>query len=308
TPTIQGASVYAMGATGFLDCLDLTSGELRWSRDVLEGNKAGNAFYGKACSPLFVGAERSEVEGGMVVVTGGGEGGPTVLAFRAIDGKSVWSAGEDGASYASPVLAPLAGRWQIVSVNANSVTGHAVTSGEILWSYRWPSTFPRASQPRVLPGDRVLLTASYGMGNAMLRIVAGGGEAGLRVERLWESLAMKTKFSNVCLRQGYAYGLDEGRLACMDLKTGKRVWKGGKYGYGQNLLAGAFLVIQVESGEIALARADPLGFEGLARIPALGGKTWNTPALAGGILLLRNDREAVAFHLPLVTRLPPAGF
>ena len=55
--------------------------------------------------------------------------------------------------------------------------------------------------------------------------------------------AMKTKFSNVCVKDGFAYGLDEGRLACLEVATGKRRWKGTNYGYGQNLRVGDHILV-----------------------------------------------------------------
>ena len=49
---------------------------------------------------------------------------------------------------------------------------------------------------------------------------------------------MKTKFSSPVLKDGVAYGLDEGKLIAMDVRTGERLWRGARYGYGQNLLVG----------------------------------------------------------------------
>ena len=42
TPQIDGDWVYALGATGILDGLDLATGELKWSRNVLEEQKSDN--------------------------------------------------------------------------------------------------------------------------------------------------------------------------------------------------------------------------------------------------------------------------
>jgi outer membrane protein assembly factor BamB len=109
--------------------------------------------------------------------------------------------------------------------------------------------------------------------------------------------APRTKFSSASVIAGFAYGLDEGTLACIDLASGERRWREGRYGFGQHTLVGGLLVIQSEPGFIALVKPNPDRLEELARSPALNSKTWNPPTLAGRWLLVRNDREVVCFEL-----------
>ena len=75
------------------------------------------------------------------------------------------------------------------------------------------------------------------------------------------------------------------------------MWKGGRYGHGQLLIASGHLVITTERGQLVLVRATPESHQEIAALPAVSGRTWNNPAIAEGILLVRNDREAVAFDL-----------
>jgi outer membrane protein assembly factor BamB len=180
------------------------------------------------------------------------------------------------------------------------VTGHDPADGRILWEYSWPGNFPKCSQPVPLKEDRVFISAGYGAGCAMLQIQAGSGGS-MTVEEVWRNQTMKTEFTNVVVRDRYLYGLDDGILACVDLATGQRKWKdrAGNYGYGQILLVGDLLLVQSQAGPVALVEATPTRFHELGQLDALHSKTWNNPVLAGKYLVVRNDREAACYELPL---------
>ena len=291
TPTVDRGFVFAYGATGILDCLDVTTGKCVWSRQVLKENNLSNIQWGISASPL--------VFDETVVVTGGNERGPTVLAFIRTTGEPLWRGGTDRASYSSPVLTTLAGRRVILSLNAASLTAHNPVTGEVLLSHPWSEErVPKGAQPIVLEGDRVFLSAGYGNGCVMLQIKAGAANQ-LTATPLWKNMRMKNQFNSVAVRDGFFYGLDDGLLACVTTETGERKWKDGRYGSGQTLLIDDLILIQTEPGPVVLAEAKPDALQELGRIPALSSKTWNHPTLAGRYLLVRNDQEAACYELPV---------
>ena len=291
TPTVQGGRVFAIGATGILECLDAATGERIWSSAVLAENKLENLIWGISASPL--------VYDDVVVVTGGLTNGPTVLAYRRTDGAPLWRAGTDKASYASPILAMIAGRRVVLSVNAASLTAHDPASGELLLTYPWSDDkWPKAAQPVVIGENRVFLSAGYGAGCELLEVKTGA-EGRLVATQVWKNLRMKTQFNSVAARDGFLYGLDDGLLACVEIASGERKWKEGRFGSGQTLLVDDLVIAQSEPGAVVLAEAKPTGFKELGRIPALSTKTWNHPTLAGHYLLVRNSEEMACYDLPV---------
>ena len=115
----------------------------------------------------------------------------------------------------------------------------------------------------------------------------------------FEERSLKSKFANIVVRGGFAFGLDDGILACIDLADGHRAWKGGRYGHGQLLLVEDLILVQAESGEVVLVEAASGAHRELGRFPALEDKTWNHPAFRPPHLLVRNHKEAACYELPL---------
>lgn len=292
TPTIEGDRVYSLGSTGVLSSLDLQTGELRWQKDLAQEHGATRPEWGYAGSPLLL--------DGLVVVAPGGPDGHSVVAYDADSGELVWQAGDDPAAYASPTVMELAGQRQIVVRHLGAVTGHDPSRGTLLWRIAWPGQQPNVAQPLLLGDDRLLISSGYGIGSQLVHFSPSPTGDALIPEVLWESRRMKAKFTNMVPYAGAVFGLDDGVLVSLDPETGERHWKKGRYGHGQLLLVDGTLLILSEAGDVVLVAADPAEHREIARFKALGEKSWNTPALAGRHLLLRNASQAVCFELPLL--------
>lgn len=288
TPTWDDGRVYALGATGELKVFDAPSGELIWKRNVLRDAGARNLTWGMAASPLIVDET--------VVVLPGGPNGRSIIAYDKVTGEERWSSLDDTQAYTSPMLVTLAGRRQILVVGAGRAMGVGADEGMLLWSVPWVTNQGiNVAQPVVVDNSRVFLSAGYGHGASLVEITESA--TGFTAEPVWSNIRMKNKFTSSVLHQGYLYGLDEAILACVDAATGELQWKGGRYGYGQILLASGHIIVLTERGELVLVEATPERHVQRARFQAIEGKTWNHPAIAGGILLVRNANEMAAFSL-----------
>lgn len=285
TPTIADGRVYAIGATGVLSALRLGDGELLWTRDVVAEDGGSLPQWGKSTSPLVVDDK--------VIVQAGGPG-RLLAAYHRDTGEIVWMGGTAVPAYSSPHLATFAGVRQVLMFNRDSFTGHDLETGEELWRQEWQGG-EHVTQPLLVGGDRVLTSAGYGMGSRLYEIARRDGA--FTVTEVWSSPRLKSKFANMVLHQGTIYGLDDGVLVAIDPATGERRWKRGRYGHGQLILVGGLLLIQAENGEVVLVEANPEEHRELARLAALGGKTWNPPALSGRYLLVRNNHEAACYEL-----------
>jgi outer membrane protein assembly factor BamB len=241
-----------------------------------------------AASPLIVDDK--------VIVLPGGTSGKSVVAYNKMTGAPVWRSLSDVQAYVSPMLVELAGRRQIVVVTSTRVVGLVPESGALLWSYAWDTNNGiNVSQPIMVDQNRFFISSGYGKGAALVEVKGGGNS--YTATTIWENGMMKNKFNSSVLYNGYVYGLDEGILSCLDVKTGERKWKDGRYGYGQVLLAGGHLIVTSDKGEVALVKATPNAYTEVARFAALQGQTWNYPAIASGRLLVRNSNEMAAYDI-----------
>ena len=290
TPTYADGKLYSQGATGILQCIEPTTGETVWSRDVGTDTDAVIPTWGFASSPLIVDEK--------VVVFTGGSDGKGMIAYNTADGEVAWTSGDGRQGYCSAHLATLSGVEQILLTSDYGMESFAPETGAKLWEHHWPNAaFQRVVQP-LLPGDNTVIFGDGATQGSRKLSVFKDGDA-WNVTETWMSRRIRPYFNDVVLHDGYVYGFDGNRLMCASAETGELAWRGGRLG-GQLLMLDdmGVLLCLTEKGKILLIEATPESENVLAEMQALDGKTWNHPVVANGHLYVRNAEEAVCYELP----------
>jgi outer membrane protein assembly factor BamB len=312
TPVIGHDSVYTLGCEGKLHCLELTTGRVRWARDIKTEFKLRPGFFGLGSTPLIE-ADK------LIVNVGAVPDGPCVVAFDCKTGKAVWGAGKDwGMSYASPVPAVIHGKRRVmVFAGGETNIGEPVTggllsidpdNGKVDFAFPWRGDrreSVNASNPLVI-GNRVFISECYGAGGAMVEILPD-----FKPKLIWENKAFGTHFM-VALHKdgdapgGYLYGIDghgpaDAFLACVDAATGKEQWKmqpEWKEQVGQRLLiAGTYRahLLQAdgktwmlgEFGHLLRVELTPKEFRDKQRATLFTAtETWTPPVLSRGLMYI----------------------
>jgi outer membrane protein assembly factor BamB len=297
TPTFHAGKIYSLGGSGILNCLDAATGKLVWSKDITADAKAKPSDenlkppgWGYSSSPLVV--------QGVVAVFAGGKEGKGVLAYDAATGELRWSAGKGTHSYSSPQLVKFGQDEQILMLSGHGLEAFEPATGKLLWEHDWNlQDMFRVVQPRLV-GESELIISTPMMEGSRLLTVSKEGDAWTAKEK-WTSKDFKPYF-NDCVQLGdHLYGFDNDILVCIELATGKRKWKKGRYGNGQALLIGeeGQMLVLSETGEAVLTQVSPQELKELGKFKALSGKTWNHPVIAHGKLLVRNSEEMACYEL-----------
>ena len=296
TPTVHDGKVFTQGATGILNCLDAATGQRVWTHNTLEDAGSPNLSWGQCGSPLIV--------DDLVIVSPGSNDVASqakksaVIAYRRDNGEKVWSTGSRVGSYASPHFATLNGVRQVLIYDGLGLVALSPENGHQLWKFDWTNN-PQvnAAQPILVDDQRVLIGSGYGQGSVLIGFHSNDKSDSNEAESRWQSKQFKLKFNSGVRRGDYLFGLDEGMLTCLNLMSGTRLWKQGRYGYGQMLLVEDKLLILSEEGDVVLVPATSETPRELARFHAIDGKTWSHPVLSHGRLLVRNSDEAACFDL-----------
>ena len=289
-PVVAGGIVYTYGAEGKLHAVDLATGKPLWSVDAMRQFEVDKGFFGAAGSPV--------VEDGKVIANVGGRKAG-IVAFEAKTGKIVWTATTDGASYSSGIAATILGRRYIVFLTRAGLVGLEPSNGQVRFQRPWrarQAASVNAATP-IVADNRIFVSAEYGPGAGVLQF------DGTKLTDVWLSdEVLSNHYATSVLHEGTLYGF-HGRqefqpvFRAVDLLSGKVRWSTGSFGAGSVMLAGNRLLIVRESGELVLAAASPASFQQIASAQILPATVRAYPALAGGILYMRNDDTLIAVDL-----------
>ncbi|MCM3904960.1 MAG: PQQ-like beta-propeller repeat protein [Pyrinomonadaceae bacterium] len=286
TPTVDGDTLYALGGSGDLSALNVRTGKVIWTMNVLQKFGGDNITWGISESPLVVGEK--------VLVNAGGPGA-SIVALNKKDGSLIWKSQSDRAGYSSAIPVQVGNTTQVVFFTHKRGLGLDLKDGKLLWEYpRAANNVANAATP-IVCGNRVFISSDYGTGGGVVEIKANGEGA----SEVYFTKEMRNHHSSSILIGDYLYGYSGGILTAMRFDTGEVAWKDRSVGKGSLVYADGNLYALSENGVVGLVEATPAGYreKGRFRIPQDSLPTWSHPVVAGGLLYLRDQDTIYAYDV-----------
>jgi outer membrane protein assembly factor BamB len=294
TPLIADGLVFAVGVTGKFHAIDLKTGAVRWSHDLVTLFKLTgyNAF---ASSPL---AYRSDV----ILPLGGSSEG--VVALNRATGALSWRSERFALGPGSPMLidpdGQKDGQREVVVWGQKEIVAISPDTGQTLWRHRHPSQMGlNISTPVWEPGKPLFVSSAYDGGSRMIRLDRVDGRT--KPEELWFNNRMRLHFGSALrvgnLIIGSSGDFGPAFLVALNVDTGDEVWRDRTFARAQLINANGTLVIVDESGDVALASVSDSGLRVLARKTILTSNAWTPPTLVAGTLYIRDRKEILALDL-----------
>ncbi len=297
TPAVDAGKVYTLGITGILTCFDAKKGEKVWQVDTLNEYKGKNLTFGISGSPL--------IDGDNVLVNVGAKGA-SIVAFNKNTGKEVWKVLDDTASYSSPIIYGKGDDRQAIFLTGKGIVSLAPAGGSVFWQHPFKDKLAESSTTPVVLGD-TLFASSVTLGGVALKL--DNSQAVPKATELWMKKEWHCYFSTpATVGKDHLY-LVTGQasltkavanLHCVELSTGKSLWKRDKVGKYHASLARTGddkLLLIEEDGDLVLVQPDPKEFRELAR-SKICGTTWAHPAISNGRLYIRDAKELICVELP----------
>lgn len=237
------------------------------------------SIQGYSASPVFYkSAVIMPVEGSL---------GCRLVAVHRATGDIVWRVPLRAVkeSYATPLVARVAGRDQVLLIGGESTRGYDPENGALLWECEGPSTFCGATP--AVGGDLMYATAGWPK-RALLAIRADGTGDVTRSHVVWSSDAKAGYIPSPLLHKGLLYAVnDQGLMRCYDAADGRVQWELDFKApfYSSPLLADGKIFVFDRKGKGYVMSAGRA--EGPVITNALPSGAFATPVILAGRLYLR---------------------
>jgi outer membrane protein assembly factor BamB len=305
-PAVSNKYVVTMGPRCHVMCVDTDSGTFRWSINL-------EKEYGTEV-PLWYTGQCPLIDNSIAVIAP--TGNSLMIGVDCDSGKVVWQTPNPNdwkMSHSSIIKTTFFGKKMYVYAALGGVVGISAEGenrGQILWETNLFNHSVVAPAPVILPDNRIYLTAGYGAGSIVIKIVKENDS--YRAE-LSQKLTPKEGFASEqqtpILYQNHLFGIlpkDAGGLktqfvCCSPEDCSNILWSSGKthrFGLGPFIIADNKFFILSDDGELTVAKVSTKEYQQLAKAKILDGvDAWGPLAIVNGRLLARDSKTMVCVDL-----------
>ena len=288
SPVTDGKRVYAWFGTGQLVALD-TSGKLIWSRHLGREYSVFDINWGHSSSPALV-------DNSLILICYH-DTASYLLNLDAASGKTKWRMDRGGTfnSYSTPLIVQTGGTREIVVNSSEGVSGHSLSTGELLWHIQEQNRFPI---PMPVFHDGTIYTSRGYRSGPYMAVRPGGKGDVSRSHVVWRVDTGAPYVSSLVHYNGLLYMAgDVGVLSAIDAKSGQRVWQertGGVFTASPVAADGKIYLLSEDGQTIVLAAGTPGAPPRVLARNRLNARQLASPAISGGRLFIRTDDAVIA--------------
>jgi outer membrane protein assembly factor BamB len=286
TPVTDGTHVYAWfgGEGDGLYCYDF-AGKLSWKTAV---GKIANVGMGPGSSPVIY-------ENVVILQCDEDEGKNSfIVALDKKSGKEVWKTPRKvQISWSTPLIVKTAQRTELITSGNETVISYDPKTGKELWQAKGHGS---NAIPSPLAGHgMVFVYAGFPAKKTMAIKLGGAGDISETSNIVWRYEKGTAYVPSSILYGDYIYLMsDRGILTCLDAKTGKLIYEGGRIPVPATFTASpvAFagkIMLTSEDGDTYVIKAGPK-FEVIAT-NSIAEPVYASPAISDGMIFIRGEKN-----------------
>jgi len=305
-PAITENYIVTVGPRGHVMCTNPKNGDFLWGMDMVKNYNSVIPFWYTGQCPI--------IDNDTAILAPGGKA--ILVAVDCASGKVVWETPNPDnwqMSHSSIIPMVFGGKKMYVYAAVGGICGISAEGddkGKVLWKTTEFSPSVIAPSPLIMDNGKILITAGYGAGSAILQLKKESGSVTVEVLKKYKPTeGIASEQQTPLLYDGFVFailpkdaGAERNQMVCSkqsDLT--KTVWTSGKsdrFGLGPYIIADGKFFILNDDGTLTIAKVSTQKFVLLDKKRILEGQdAWGPFAIADGMLLMRDSKQMLCIDI-----------